>query len=327
MTLFGVEHVLPRDHETDALAGTELREQTAKAVDALSATVGEDPQTLHRRILKLLNLPRLADADDHDLREILRELRICLQEDRRTYRTRLRRVTRVDRPGGIGRLPRPRLVKAASAPGTCALCSDDYTTGDLIGRPPFTEALPYVPIGWLCWHCLVQRRQQPRRGDVLLRIFHALFAGLEGVGLNGHECGVLLNWLTEEPALATSKPWAADPLDNTLTRLRTSAAEANPATWLSAQSAHTIVAVLQEAPASPSATLQGGVMLDALVQHLAEWETNPAGARGAQFGTGWRYRQRVLELTAHPTVLSERGGPFHLFQCRVNPSGQLVETE
>ncbi|MEU0946939.1 hypothetical protein ABZ379_30000 [Streptomyces canus] len=327
MTLFGVEHVLPRDQQTDALTGTALREQTAQAVDALSAAVGEDPQTLYGRVLKLLNLPRLDDADDHDLREIVQELRICEQEGRRVYRARLQRVTRVDRPGGIGRLPRPRSVKGASAPGTCALCGDGYSVGELIGRPPFAEDLPYVPIGWLCWHCLVQRRQQPRRRDVLLRVFHALFAGVEGLGLNGRECGVLLDWLTEEPALANSKPWTADPLENTLVRLRTSAADANPATWLSAQTVHTIVAVLKEAPASPSTTSWDGETLEALVQHLAEWETNPAAVRRAQHGTGWRYRQRVLQLTDHPTPLSERGGPFHLFQCRVNPSGQLVETE
>jgi hypothetical protein len=34
MTVFGVEHILPRGQETDTLAGTELREQAAKAVDS-----------------------------------------------------------------------------------------------------------------------------------------------------------------------------------------------------------------------------------------------------------------------------------------------------
>lgn len=197
MTLFGVEDVLPRITETDVLDGAKLREQMTKAVDAVSTVVGEDSQTLWGRVLKLLNLPRLSDADDHDLREILRELHACEQEGRSAYRARLRRVTRVDRPGGIGRLPRPRSVKAASAAGTCGLCRDGYGTGELIGRTPFSEGLPYVPMGWLCWHCLVERRQRPRRRDVLLRVFHALFAG-DGVGLNGHECGVLLDWLTEE---------------------------------------------------------------------------------------------------------------------------------
>jgi hypothetical protein len=35
MTLFGVEHILPRAQEADTLAGTEFREQAAKAVDSL----------------------------------------------------------------------------------------------------------------------------------------------------------------------------------------------------------------------------------------------------------------------------------------------------
>ena len=38
-------------------------------------------------------------------------------------------------------------------------------------------------------------------------------------------------------------------------------------------------------------------------------------------------RKRVLEIIDHATALSERGGPFHLFQCRVGASGQFVEPE
>ncbi|KUN58891.1 hypothetical protein AQJ46_42215 [Streptomyces canus] len=323
MTLFGVEEVLPCGNEAE-LAGTELRHHVAKAVDALSATVGEDPQVLRRRLLKLVNLPWLSDADDHDLREVLRELRVCEQEGGGAYRARLRRVTRVDRPAGIARLPRPRLVKPASTAGTCGLCGDGYNVGELIGRPPSPEELPYIPMGWLCWHCLVQRRHQPRRRDVLLRVFHALFAG-DGVGLNGIECGVLLEWLTEDPALANSKPWAADPLENTLVRLRAGDMDGKPTTWLSAQTAHTIVAVLQEAVASPTTTVQDGEMLSALVQHLAEWATNPANVRSSRYGTGWRFRQQVLALTEYPTVLSQRGGPFFLYQCKTTKTGQLVE--
>ncbi|MFF8432473.1 hypothetical protein ACF07Y_46645 [Streptomyces sp. NPDC016566] len=323
MTLFGVEEVLPCGNEAE-LAGGELREQATKAADSLAVAVGEDPQDLRRRLLKLLNLPRLSDADDHDLREVLRELRVCEQEGNGAYRSRLKRVTQVDRPAGIARLPRPRSVKPASAAGSCGLCSDRYDVGELIGRTPSPEELPYIPMGWLCWHCLVQRRHQPRRRDVLLRVFHALFAG-DGVGLNGIECGVLLAWLTEDPALTNSKPWTADPLDNTLVRLQAGVADGKPTTWLSAQTAHTIVAVLQEAPASSATTGQDSEMLAALVQHLAEWATNPADVQSSRYGTGWRFRQQVLALTEHPTLLSQLGGPYFLYQCKTTQTGQLVE--
>ncbi len=56
-------------------------------------------------------------------------------------------------------------------------------------------------MGRLCRRCLYERRDKPRRRDVLLRILHQLFAGIS-VGLNGFECNVLLAWLTEDPALA-----------------------------------------------------------------------------------------------------------------------------
>ncbi|GGN41107.1 hypothetical protein [Streptomyces fuscichromogenes] len=323
MTLFGVEEVLPRGNEAE-LAGPRLREQVDQAADALSATVGEDPQALRGRLLKLVNLPRLSDTDDHDLREVLRELRVCEQEGKAAYRARLQRVTRVDRPAGIAQLPRPRSVKPASSAGACGLCADGYDVGDLIGRMPSPDELPYVPMGWLCWHCLVQRRRQPRRRDVLLRFFHALFAG-DGVGLNGIECGLLLEWLTADPALSNSKPWKADPLENTVVRLRTSAADGKPTTWLSTQTVHTIVAVLREVPASPATTVQDEEALAALVQHLAEWETNPAAVPASRYGTGWCFRRQVLALTEHPTVLSQLGGPFFLYQCKTTQTGQLVE--
>ncbi|MET8411129.1 hypothetical protein ABZV34_24010 [Streptomyces sp. NPDC005195] len=326
MTLFGAEEVLPSGNEA-SLSGAALREQADRAVDELSAAVGEDPETLRKRLLKLVNHAGLGDCDDHELREVLRELRICALEGGGVYRKRLKRITQVDRPQGIGRLPRPRSVKSAAAAGACGLCGDAYATGDLIGRSPFTPGVPYEQMGWQCWHCLVDRRQQPRRRDVLLRFFHALFAGAEGVGLNAHECAVILQWLTEEPALENCKPWIADPLENTLVRLRASIVDQRPTTWLSAQTAHTIVAVLQEAPAAAATTASDSDTLAALVQHLAEWATNPAAVPSAQYGTGWRYRQKLLSLTTHPTVLSRQGGPFHLFQCRVSATGQLVETD
>lgn len=117
----------------------------ATAADALSATVGEDPQVLRRRLLQLVNLPLLSDTDDHDRREVLRELRVCEREVKGAYRARLRRVTRVDRPAGIGRLPRPRSVKPASAAGACGLCSDGYNVGQP-GGGPLRPGMPAVTV-------------------------------------------------------------------------------------------------------------------------------------------------------------------------------------
>ncbi|MGW0538558.1 hypothetical protein [Streptomyces sp. NPDC003032] len=312
------------DDGVGSLAGVALREQATKGVEVLSAAVGEDSQKLLGRVLKLLNLPRLQDADDDDVREVLRELRFSALEGRRTFRKRLKRVTAVPRPGGIGRLPRPRAVKPAAVGGACGLCGASYLAGDLIGRLPAPEA-SFVPMGWLCWHCLVQRRQQPRRRDVLLRIFHSLMAG-DGVGFNGHECRVLWQWLMEDSDLAARKAWAADPLENTLVRLQATCCQGSPVLWLATQTAYTIVAVLHEAAPDCTPAADSDV-LRALVQHIAEWDTNSAQLKRSAYGTGIRYRQQILAATSHPTPLSVPGGPFYLFHCRVTRTGNLVEPE
>ncbi|KUF17368.1 hypothetical protein [Streptomyces silvensis] len=313
------------DDGVGSLAGQALREQATKEVDALAAAVGQDPLKLRGRVLELLHLPRLQDADDHDVREVLRELRFSAQEGRGAFRKRLKRVTAVPRPGGIGRLPRPRTVKPSAVEGLCGLCGDPYQAGDLIGRLP-TPPYPFVPMGWLCWHCLVQRRQQPQRRDVLLRIFHSLMAG-DGVGFNGHECAVLWQWLTETPETASGKAWAADPLESTLTRLQAASREDKPVVWLATQAAHTIVAVLHEAATVERTAAKESEVLRALVQHLAEWNTNPGELKRSAYGTGFRYRQQTVAATAYPTTLSARGGPFYLFHCRITRTGTLVEAE
>ncbi|MGW2841883.1 hypothetical protein ACWCWD_29360 [Streptomyces sp. NPDC001493] len=324
MTLFSTEDILPPSTVT-AMTRTELITHADQASRALAALVNEDHQELLMRILKLVNLPRLSMADDHDLREINRELRLCLEKG--GYKSRLRRRTHVDRPAGIGRLPRPRWVKEATADGSCGLCGDSYSCGDEIGRAYRDPKVPhyYAQPGWLCWHCLVMRRQQPTRRDLLLRFFHGLFAQ-DGIGLNGHECGVLLRWLNVDPVLRTSKPWADDPLESTLARLETSVAEDKPVTWLSPQTVLTIIAVLQEPGSAVTLLEPEDQVLTTVTQHLAEWETNSSNVTSL-YGTGWRYRQRTLELTATPTVLSRAGGPFHLFQCKVTATGRLQDPD
>jgi hypothetical protein len=176
------------------------------------------------------------------------------------------------------------------------------------------KVLPYVAMGWLCRHCLYERRQGPRRRDVLLRFFHHLFA-LSAVDLNAFECDVLLAWLTEDPAFAASPAWRKDSLEATLVRLRTSVAEHKASTGLAVTTAHTIIAVLRETPDSPAVSAPDRALLDAIAWHLDEWETNPQGVEARRYGTGVRYRTQVMKMTQRPTMLSARGGPFDLHQA------------
>ncbi|MFE3770816.1 hypothetical protein [Streptomyces sp. NPDC059122] len=165
----------------------------------------------------------------------------------------------------------------------------------------------FVPMGWLCRHCLYERRDQPRRRDVLLRVFHQLFAG-SAVDLNAFECEVLLVWLTEHPAVADSTPWLKAPLDTTLPRLQTSITEAKARTGIAFPTAVTVIDVLREAPGSPAER----ELLAAIAQHLDEWQHNPQHVEVRRHGTGIPYRRQVLKSTSHPTTLSARGGPFDL---------------
>ncbi|WP_405844827.1 hypothetical protein OG528_38205 [Streptomyces platensis] len=161
-------------------------------------------------------------------------------------------------------------------------------------------------MGWLCRHCLYERREKPRRRDVLLRFFHHLFAG-NAVDLNAFECEVLLAWLTEDTAFAASAPWRKDPLETTLARLRTSAAEGKAATALAVTTARTIIAVLRETPVTSTDSPAERDLLYAIAQHLDEWDRNPQGLDARKFGAGLSYRRQALRSTRHATVLSDRG--------------------
>ncbi|MFF3275880.1 hypothetical protein ACFYWU_33815 [Streptomyces chrestomyceticus] len=98
-------------------------------------------------------------------------------------------------------------------------------------------------------------------------------------------------------------------------------------TWLSAHTALTILAVLQEPAAVAGLTRQEEQLLADVAQHLAEWQTNAADVPRSRYGTGWRFRQRTLALTEHPTVLTRLGGPFFLFHCKVTASGNLKDPD
>ncbi|MFC9818117.1 hypothetical protein ACFVJM_39400 [Streptomyces virginiae] len=133
------------------------------------------------------------------------------------------------------------------------------------------------------------------------------------VDLNGYECAVLKTWILEDPELTATAAWQRDPLHATLTRLQTSQEEAKAATWIAFPTALTIFALLRErfAAAAPAA-ITDTELLDVILQHLDDWETNPQQVSAARYGRGPAFRAQVLAMTASPSVLSERGGPFDL---------------
>lgn len=318
---------LPESHlQSPEVVGVLTREQLCAgieaAITALSPRVLDEAPKVRSRLCKAMWVKSARDADELDLRDGLLIVRGWLHKPA-TYRRPRPARPKIQRPEGNGKLPVPRTAKYAGWDTSCALCADPVKAGDLIGRmrPPQT---PYAVMGWLCGHCLYRRRAEPRRRDILLRFFHHLFAG-SGIGLNDIECGVLLTWLTEDQSLAASDAWLNDSLDGTIARLRTSVEEEKPTTWLSVPTGTTILTVLREARGGTEPSQAETEMLDAIGQHLEEWETNPQRLAAFRYGTGSLYRLAVLLNTSRPTVLSVRGGPFDLHQTPPPPSDQGTE--
>ncbi len=312
VTLDMATTVFPSPEAIAMTRGLRLRTWVENGIGSVATIVGAPAQQVQDRLIKTTGCRDFHLADDDDLCEGLHVLRTWLN-DPASYAPPARRP-RPQRPEGIGQLPVPRTVKASSADTECGLCGDPVKAGDLIGRMRDPKDRRFVSMGWLCQHCLYQRRDEPRRRDVLLRVFHQMFAGIP-VDLNAFECKVLLTWLTEGPDLATSGPWTKDPLEPTLVRLETSAADGKASTGFAVTTARTLIAVLSvTSTASPTERS----LLDAIAQHLGEWERNPQGVEARAYGSGPRYRSKVLESTNHPTVLSARGGPFDLHQAPRN---------
>ncbi|WP_107069659.1 hypothetical protein [Streptomyces sp. NRRL F-4428] len=268
------------------------------------------PERVRTRLAKSTGIKDFAAADCEDLREAVHTLRLWFNTPS-AYVPPKR--TRIERPTGMGQLLVPRTLKPASASITCGLCADPVKAGDLIGRTrsPKNPKL-HQEMGWLCQQCRYERREKPRRRDVLLRIFHHLFAS-SAVDLNAHECAVLRTWILEDPKLTATAAWQRDPLHSTLARLQTSQEEAKPATGIAFPTTLTILALLRERSASASpAAAADTELLNVMLQHLHEWETNPQKVSAARYGRGPAFRVQVLAVTASPSVLSERGGPFDL---------------
>ena len=100
------------------------------------------------------------------------------------------------KPGGM---TAPMRTKTAVADSSCNLCAAPAMAGELIGQMPHPRQ-PYVPMAWLCAHCLFDRRAKPRLTDVLLRVFHHTFSGSTTTLLNTTEAAVFLEALLRVPA-------------------------------------------------------------------------------------------------------------------------------
>ncbi|MGW8768367.1 hypothetical protein ACWGN5_38480 [Streptomyces sp. NPDC055815] len=273
------------------------------------------------KVARAIGLNSLQDADEHDLREAVRVLSAWLRSPSEIPEPAQR--SGYARPDGVGQLPGPRCVKKALVPQTCGLCNEPIKPGDATGRvrplrPPLHRA--FEPMGWLCQHCLFDRRNTPRRRDVLIRFFHHLLNS-SAVGLNSHECQVLHTWMNSGPVLE-STAWKQDPLDATLIRLATSVAEDKTNTWIAFPTSVTILRALR----AGDSTDTDASLLNDVLHHVAEWETNPAGVDHRRYGTGVAYRQQVLKRTTRPTFLSALGGPFYLHKAN-DPAEAAAETE
>ncbi|MGY3341110.1 hypothetical protein ACVW0K_007303 [Streptomyces filamentosus] len=294
--------------DLNSLSDARLRDLLARGI-ATRQAVRQKPDPV-KKVARAIGLNDLADLDRHDLHEALHVLDAWLQ-DPSTEPAPAQR-SRFDRPSGVGQLPVPRGVKKALLPQTCGLCGDTVKPGDDIGRfRPLKKPGNggFVLPGWLCRHCLFDRRESPRRRDVLIRFFHHLL-NTSAVGLNARECGLLHTWLTNGTA-ASSPAWKADPLHATLVRLATSVDEDKPNTWIALPTSTTVLRALQFAePDGPDAILLGDVL-----QHVEEWDTNPQNVERRRYGTGVRFRQEVLRTTPRPTLLSRLGGPFFLHKA------------
>ncbi|MDI6413141.1 hypothetical protein QLX52_30505 [Streptomyces albus] len=311
MTLFDVG--FRPQASPDTLRGTALIRTVQEGITTVASAAGISETRVRERLAYMVGITAEA-GDEHDRRQAVRQLMAWSLEPASLLARKKPRKPVSQRPKGVAcRLPRHARVTWACHQMVCGLCADPVPPGELVGRMP-TPAFYYQPMGWLCTQCLYLRRAQPRLRDVLLRIFHHVFVG-SGIGLNCYECAVVLRSIEADLAASNTVAWKIDPLDGVLIRLRTSIREEKHTTWLSVADGLTIVAVLRETIAGRGSGEQEIALLDAIMQHVEEWRTNPYRVEARRFGTGIRYRQETLNRVPRDTVLSALGGPFDLHQC------------
>ncbi|MFF1405092.1 hypothetical protein [Streptomyces sp. NPDC058294] len=287
----------PSYEDLDKLHEAELRKLLATYVGPLAGALREPIPFIQTQLNTWMGAPSRAEATDEQLRDAIIQARAWI-EDPDSYRTHTH--PEPPEPGGLAA---PMRTKTAVADSSCNLCAAPVVAGELIGRMPHPRR-PYVPMAWLCAHCLFDRRAKPRLTDVLLRVFHHTFSGSTTTPLNTTEAAVLLEALLKVPA-----PDNDEHLKEAITALRQGIDAPEPVMGLSYHPAHAAAAALHAA--SPQKAAAGDTaVLAAVAQHLAEWQHNPQDIDQARYKNRALWRQAVLESTLTPTVLSQRGGPF-----------------
>ncbi|MGW3491321.1 hypothetical protein [Streptomyces sp. NPDC001054] len=303
--IFELPGDVPSPDDVAQRSGADLRAAVDEAVECVARVVGVDPGKVRAKVHKALALPSGGPEDDEDARLALRVLRHWALVPK-TFRAAVSRP-RAERPEGVGCLPRPRSRAKVAFAVRCGLCGDEVAPGALLGRAKAPQP-GYRAMGWLCGHCLLTRRASPRRRDILLRVFHTLFAG-DPLELNGPECAVVLAWLDEHPGFdETSAAWSADPLTATLTRLRAGARDNTSQMFLAATTVRTLLALFADAPAETTDTQ----LLAAVIRHVREWDTNAHGISHSRFGRGAAYRAASLSAADEPVHALLLHGPFDL---------------
>ncbi|MEU5980399.1 hypothetical protein [Streptomyces sp. NPDC047315] len=293
------------DTELDRMHGGELRRELNGRVGPVAAAGGEPFALVQARLNYVMGVHARADADDEQLREGIRQAQDWVHHPN-TYRDHVRATTAEAAPGGI---PEAMRTRPAPADSSCHLCTTPVTAGELVGRLHQPRGRQFATLGWLCAHCLYDRRAKPRRLDLLLRLFHHLFAG-GGVRVNAAEAEVLLSWLLTSPAAVLAQP-EAEALPELLATLQRAVEAQDPVTLLPYRGVLAAVDTLHHT-GSAGITEREAVVLDAVVQHLAEWQTNPQRLDSAHYRSRTAWRHAILDQASRPTVLSQRGGPFSI---------------
>ncbi|ANW22651.1 hypothetical protein [Streptomyces clavuligerus] len=292
------------DEELDRMHGAELRRELSGWVGPVAAAGGEPFALVQVRLNYVMGAATRADADDEQLREGIRQAQDWVHHPG-TYQEHVRGAEAEVEPDG---LPEPMRTRTAPADSSCHLCTTPVAAGELVGRIHQPRGRGFATLGWLCAHCLYDRRSKPRRLDLLLRLFHQLFAG-GGVRVNAAEAEVLLTWLLAAPAAELPQA-ELEALPEVFVVLQRAVEAREPVTPLSYYGARAAIGTLHHAKVAAGGAEREAVVLDAVVQHLAEWQANPQGLEPEYYRGRRAWRSAILEETEQPTVLSQRGGPF-----------------